>query len=272
MKWRKGINQMNRAWTVIVFAISLAFAVCQITSAETIGNLRRDTRGLSIMAVAETKSGWDKLASIKDGRAEGVVTSLRKQGSSPSVVTWTAMPNDRVRIAGSTHALIRSGRSLIRTGGGQASPVSAALADSTVSIVFPFWTQWQKWKNESTDVEYGGSTVLNGDTVDMVKITPHRHGEIPGSAVASVVTFYISRASLLPVRMTIEKPGMASLFPLVKVAYDWSGYAEHDGVLLPSTIIESYGGQPFERIDLKDVKWNTGVKDSDFTADAGHYR
>ena len=203
------------------------------------------------------KGGADKLRAINSVKTSGKVSG--PNGSVP-VLSWAKRPNmmrREITVEGQSIVVAFDGTTVWAvnpmTGSGtRPQEVTGPQADMTRQDADEFDSVLLDYKEKGHKVELIGAETVDGVKLFHLMVTKKN---------GNVRHIYLNAETWLEARilMPVERGGIKG-----EVAVDFANYKQVDGITVPFTIRQSFGGQPVAEVTVEKLEFNVPLEDSFF--------
>ncbi|HEX4037747.1 MAG TPA: hypothetical protein VHX37_06790 [Acidobacteriaceae bacterium] len=229
----------------------------------------RDSQGVSILGqVLAAAGGSAAVAAINDYTATGTVTYYWRTPAEGSVtVRGSGVHEFRLdaSLSGGERSWIVNGNSsYLKNPDGSTTNLPSQNTVRSANNMFPLLTVLRAVQDPSLNVSYAGVVSHDGQQLDEVTVRQSVQND-PTGAMGKITQEHI-----------FIDPQALTVFSIEDYAYarnglgdyphelQFGGYQSVSGVLVPLSISESISGQKTLLIQLNQMKFNSGLTESDF--------
>jgi outer membrane lipoprotein-sorting protein len=203
------------------------------------------------------KGGADKLRAIKSVKTSGKVSG--PNGSAP-VLSWAKRPNmmrREITVEGQSMVVAFDGTTVwainpMMGSGTRPQEVTGPQADMTRQDADEFDSVLLDYKEKGHKVELIGAETIDGLKLFHLMVTKKN---------GNVRHIYLNAETWLEARilMPVERGGIKG-----EVTVDFANYKQVEGITVPFTIRQSFGGQPVAEVTVEKLEFNVPMEDSFF--------
>jgi outer membrane lipoprotein-sorting protein len=203
------------------------------------------------------KGGADKLRAIKSVKTSGKVSG--PSGTAP-VLSWAKRPNmmrREITVEGQAIVVGFDGTTVwainpMMGSGSKPQEVTGPQAEMTKQDADEFDSVLLDYKEKGHKVELIGAETIDGVKLYHLMVTKKN---------GNVRHIYLNAETWLEARilMPVERGGIKG-----EVAVDFANYKQVEGITVPLSIRQSFGGQPVAELTVEKVEFNVPIEDSFF--------
>jgi len=262
--------KMTRSFWGPLCATCLWACVPQTAFAQTA--VQRDQQALTLLTqTIAAGGGHDLLTSILDLTEAGTVTYNGDEQVSGNV-TVKARGRHQFRMdaelpSGRRNTVVDAASGSLTQEDGQPRPIGAQSAADLWSVTFPYLQLIAAMQDSSTKIIYGGLTTHNGASVYQIRIEKVYTSEQDTTGVRGAREgrdIYIDPNSSLVVAIFDQLYFGGLQGSGAPHEFLYSNYQTENGITMPLTISETVHGVTGATMQFAQVKFNTGLSDSDF--------
>jgi hypothetical protein len=145
--------------------------------------------------------------------------------------------------------------------------ISAELAASSGSVIFPLPLLVNALNNPDFSAEYVGVESIEAESAYHVRIWNTYNSNPKWSRIAKFTRkdIWISSTTGLPLRIAFEERAASGAVPGFAVQLDFSDFRSANGVVAPFRIHRMFNGSEWGTISISQVQLNVGLPDSEFS-------
>lgn len=262
-----------RLGPLFAFSFMIFMTPAQAQQLPTSMTAARDQQALTILSQCLQASGGSQaISAIQDFVAKGSITYNWTDKPVHGSVTLHGRGIGQFRLDadlpdGSLSWAVNNSIGLYKKLDGSTQHISFPNAVNFGSLTFPYMYIAAGVADPSTSISYIGVDTKNGQRTYDIRIQQTFSSEQDPSGILSKLTkrdFFIDAVTFLIVKtLDMVHPEKASTIDIPH-EMEFSDYRNNNGVLVPFSISEITVGQHTYTIQLDQMRFNTGLQDSDF--------
>ncbi|HYY73085.1 MAG TPA: hypothetical protein VE778_05780 [Candidatus Bathyarchaeia archaeon] len=253
-----------RTYVLAFLSLLLAFPVFGQQATSTV---QRDLQAVAVLQASVRAMG----GSIpSDSTATGTVTltaGTSTQSGNISILTrGTEQTSEQIQTSQVSTTTVYSNLQANAINDSASTPLSAELAATSRSVVFPLLSMASTLNNADSCLSYVGIESVNGASAHHIRYwnSFNSHANLQFLAEFTLADIWIDAASYLPQRISQIRRGGRGLEPRITLDTVFANYQKIGGAAYPLLIQRSLNGSPWMTITITNVSFNTGLTDSSF--------
>ncbi|HKV78501.1 MAG TPA: hypothetical protein VJP02_10190 [Candidatus Sulfotelmatobacter sp.] len=250
------------------FLASLPVVAQQTSSA-----VQRDPQAITILTQALNVAGGAQiLAGVQDFTGTGNVTYYSAGQQVQATVTvkgrgTSQFRRDATLPGGVSSAIVNNGTASVKESDGTVQTLVNQHADNIVSLNFPFPELAAALADPSVSIKHLGLVTKDGKQVHVVRLQETFPAKSDPSGMRSKLNqrdFFFDPSTFAVIGIQDKVPLKGHFDPRIPHEVVFSDYRRVNGILFPFSVMESIYGQRTFAMQLEQVRFNTGLTDSDF--------
>jgi outer membrane lipoprotein-sorting protein len=261
---------------LLLFVLLLTVSTSLATPTPQQQQIQKDPTAVTVLIQMNAVTGWIRAARPMDINATGNLTRYSGDQKITTSVRFKTRTAGQFRMelqnAGKTQTKIVNGPAaadLLDTGQVRRLPPHIAL--STRPVMFPFLLALGDFDQSDVSVRYLGTEDVAGQLAHKVEIRLEPSGDDAAADTirrSSPLIVWISTTNYLPLQVDYIRLADTNRRAELHFVRRFADYRRVDGILIPYMQQEFVEGELRYSLQLSDVQFNVGLRDSDFVVPA----
>lgn len=227
----------------------------------------RDAKATSLLQQSISSMGG---SAPTDSTATGTITyvagSLAETGTVEILTRGTGQTLEQIVTPHVNRTIVYSQFQASVTNGGTTQPLPLESVATSQTADFPLPFLVGMYNNPDIAIQYVGEDVLNGVSVQHLRLWNTFNSQPFLQSLAPLTTrdIWLDSTSSLPTQVAYECRATTNVNVTIPVSVSYSSYQTVGGSAYPSSITISVNGTPSITATIQNIKFNTGVTDSNF--------